>query len=567
MNWENLFAEHILERGYDYYCENAVENMAVFGDVIRADVIGTQDYEVEIFLEHGDIADMYCSCPYAADGNHCKHMAAVLYEWEERAQDSEYLEEEQEEELFVRPASTGEYEKKIAAIRELVDGADADMVRSYLTSVLAENEKLLVRFHSMLKEHTTEEDVQRYMAQIDHIAERYLGKEGFINYYKASGFISELEEMLNRDARRMVDRGDNIHAFRLMNYILERIGDVDMDNSDGGTGMLAYEIYLLWLELLTKVDMDEKWEMFRWFTEHLDGSIMDYLEDYIEQIIMGAFSEPEFAQPKLQFIESMIHKSAAEESEWSRSYGEGKWATRYLGMIENQKGAKSRIEEFCRKYWDNSYVRRYYIDYCMKNKAYDCALAALEESLDLDKKYRGRVADYSKMKKEIYLLQGNKEAYVNQLWRLELEDDVGNLDIYRELKKQYTQEEWADKREELFEKLPRYARIDQLYLEEQLYDRLLAYVMKSIGLYTLQEYEDVLKNEYPEQILQKYKEEVNHMAANTGDRKKYRQLVAYLRRMLSIKGGSKVVEEIVTEWKSQYKNRWAMMDELGKLSY
>ena len=24
---------------------------------------------------------MYCSCPYAAGGNNCKHMAAVLYEW------------------------------------------------------------------------------------------------------------------------------------------------------------------------------------------------------------------------------------------------------------------------------------------------------------------------------------------------------------------------------------------------------------------------------------------------------------------------------------------------------
>ena len=33
-----------------------------------------------------------------------------------------------------------------------------------------------------------------------------------------------------------------------------------------------------------------------------------------------------------------------------------------------------------------------------------------------------------------------------------------------------------------------------------------------------------------------------------------------------IKGGSKIVEAIVTEWKVQYRNRPAMMDELSNYS-
>jgi len=50
MDWKKLFAIHILERGYDYYCENAVENLAIKADIIRADVMGSEDYEVEIKL-------------------------------------------------------------------------------------------------------------------------------------------------------------------------------------------------------------------------------------------------------------------------------------------------------------------------------------------------------------------------------------------------------------------------------------------------------------------------------------------------------------------------------------
>ena len=51
-----------------------------------------------------------------------------------------------------------------------------------------------------------------------------------------------------------------------------------MDDSDGGTGMLADRIYQLWLELLGIVKQDEKQKMFQWFVTHLNGSMIDYLK-------------------------------------------------------------------------------------------------------------------------------------------------------------------------------------------------------------------------------------------------------------------------------------------------
>lgn len=329
--------------------------------------------------------------------------------------------------------------------------------------------------------------------------------------------------------------------------------------------MLADKIYQLWLELLVKVSPEDKKKMFNWFTAHLDGSVIDYLEEYIEQIIMGEFEEKEYEQAKLDFIEDMIKKSEKKDSDWSRDYGVGKWAVRYLGMLEEKNASQQQIEEVCKKYWDNSSVRRYYIDMYMKKKEYDHVLQILDESILLDKQYRGLVSEYSKKKKEIYLLQGNKNAYMEQLWKLVLEHEAGNLDLYKELKGQYTAEEWIVKREEIFKKLPAYAHVERLYKEEKLYDRLLAYVLNSPGLYALQEYENVLKQEYSEQILDKYRNEVNKMAVHTSDRKHYAHLVSLLRRMQQMKGGTKLVEQIATDWKVKYKNRPAMMDELRKL--
>ena len=566
MNWKKLFAIHILERGYDYYCDDAVENMEISDNIIRADVIGSEDYEVEISLSNGEVTDMYCSCPYALDGRNCKHMAAVLYEWSENEAEEKKEEENAINTDLFQPAYTvNSHKKKLTAVEEPVRTANEEDVRSFLTAVLAEDEKLLLRFHNTINKQVTREDINNYIRQVDIIADRYLGRNYFISYYEADGFISELEEIIDEDVRRMIDNGNYLSAFEVMNYIFVLIGDVDMDDSDGGTGTLADRIYQLWLELLVKVSSEEKRKMFDWFTSHLDGSVIDYLEEYIEQIIMGEFEENEYEQAKLDFIEDMIARSERKDSDWSRDYGVGKWAVRYLEMLQEKKASDEQIKEVCKRYWKNSSVRRYYVDICMKKKEYDHVLQILDECILLDKQYRGLISEYSEKKKEIYLLQGNRSAYIEQLWKLVLEHEPGNLELYRELKKQYTAEEWLVKREEIFGKLPAYAHVERLYKEEKLYDRLLVYVLNSPGLYALQEYEKVLKKEYPEQILNKYKDEVSKMAVHTSDRKNYAHLVSLLRKMQQMKGGSKLVEQIVAEWKIKYKNRPAMMDELRKL--
>ena len=572
MNWNQLFAEHILARGYHYYLEDAVENLDVSDDRIRAEVMGSEEYEVEISLRNGEVTDMYCSCPYAWDGNHCKHMAAVLYKWSEyKESETDEGEEEREEKTeletyLFQPAYTEHaYKKKRSAVEDLVNGAKEEVVRSFLTAVLVEDEKLLLRFHHTIQKKTTREDVNQYIRQVNVIADTYLGRNHFISYYEADAFIAELREMIGKDVRRMIDNEDYLSAFEVMNHIFVLMGDVDMDDSDGGTGMLADEIYHLWSVLLEKVSPEEKRKMFDWFSSHLDGSVIDYLEEYIEQIILEDFQEKEYEQAKLDLIENKMARLTSYESSWSSDYEAGKWALRYLELLKEKKASDDQIREVCKKYWSNSAVRRYCVDLYMKRKEYDQALQILDECMSLDQQYRGLVLEYSEKKKEIYLLQGNRDGYIKQLWELVLGYEAGDLELYRELKGQYTPDEWLVKREEIFKKIPDRVKVNKLYQEEKLYDRLLASVLETPGLYVLQQYEKVLKKEYPEQILGKYQDELNQMAIHTSSRKNYAYLVSLLQRMQQIKGGKKLVGQMVSEWRMKYRNRPAMMDELGKL--
>jgi hypothetical protein len=201
----------------------------------------------------------------------------------------------------------------------------------------------------------------------------------------------------------------------------------------------------------------------------------------------------------------------------------------------------------------------------MKKGRYDAAIQMLKAGKEADRTSAGLVADYSLQLKELYKRTGRAEDYENELWLLMLQYKAGDVAVYKELKTLYTEEEWSVKREEIFNKMPRYTAVDRLYKEDQLYDRLLKLVLESNGLYKLTEYEKYLKKLYPVELLTKYETVVNSMATRTSDRKHYRELVAILKRMQKYTGGKKRVDEIVYSWKTQYRNRLAMMDELKRI--
>lgn len=565
MEWEKLFEKQVLKRGHDYYYNNAVENMDVSDDTITADVIGSDDYEVEISLNNGEVTDMYCSCPYAEDGKNCKHMAAVLYEWSEECANVVKKDETDDKDYLFEPAHTvNAKNKKRDAVEKLVAGADDKVVRSFLIDVLVSNEKQLYSFNNIINKKTAKGDVKSCMKQVDAIMRHYLGRKNFISYDETDDFISEIEEIIDEDVCGMMDKCDYMDAFELMNYIFVKIGNVPMDDSDGGTMAVADTIYDLWDELLEEVKPDEKREMFKWFVAHTDGLVVDYLTDYIEEIIVEEFEEEEYQQPKREFVEHMIEMAKKKDLAWGSDYNVGKWVIRYIEMLEENK-AYDEIEDICRKYWKISDVREFYIDMCTQKKEYDKVIKILDECINLDKGIDWKIAEHIKKKKEIYRLQGNKDAYIKQLWKLELEYKKGDLEIFKELKSQYTPEEWLVKREEIFSKLSIFYHIDRLYNEEELYDRLLEYVLECPGLYAVQQYESVLKKDYSEQILKKYYDEINKMASKPNTRKYYSELVTLLKGMKKIKGGTKVVESIVDDWRVKYKKRPAMMEELGKL--
>lgn len=560
MNWQQLFDERIIDRGYEYFCDGTVEDLKVRNNTITATVWGTDDYEVKINLDKDGtevkIKSMFCSCPYADSGANCKHMAAVLFEWEE----GDY---ENSDDMEENGSGTGQKQDEVLLA---VEQADEAVVRSFLAEVLHRDEKLFSRFRTLINPAISKEDMQRYKKQVDATIHRYAGRGGFIEYQEAGSFVRELEEYLYHDVRTMLDNGEYQSAFELTDYIAAEAGSIDMDDSDGGTEVLADAYMEIWEEILENAGQGMKQTMFQCFIKCLEGILADYMEDCIEQVLMENFKEKEFLKKKLDYSDYRVQKAKkVEKNSWSSDYYGGKWALYHIELMKESKEPIEDILQYCQENWKFSDVRKVYISECTRRKRYDDAIVALKESLQMDSNMPGLVRDFSRSLKEVYRISGREEEYRQQLWNLIVRDDAGNLEDFRELKKHYPPQEWETVREDLFARLPSCAHVERLYKEEKLYDRLLDHVLRVRGLQELWMYEDILGKEYPEQVLRKYEDEVNQMARHTANRRRYQEWVGILRRMKKIVGGKEKVDGIVEFWKSEYRGRTAMMEELGKL--
>ena len=250
MNWERLFKPHILERGMAYYYEGCVEDLEINEDEITAVVEGSEPYDVSIDLDEGNVSGMECTCPYAEGGENCKHMAAVLYAW-------------QDEKTKLRNAD--------AEIREMVEHADEALVRRFLMDALQRDNRLWRRFMIEAKPdggHSFLDDVE---AAVEAIVDKYMA-DGFIDYYQAGHFIDELMDILEDEAVPRMEHGQLRDAFRVSACVFLALNDVDMDDSDGDIGIITNACTSIWEQIAERADDDLQQEIFEWLTAHSDDT-------------------------------------------------------------------------------------------------------------------------------------------------------------------------------------------------------------------------------------------------------------------------------------------------------
>ena len=556
-SWECLFKTHILARGWDYYENGAVSSLERTGTGYKATVEGSYDYEVEVEIYDNEIVDMFCDCPYAEDGNYCKHMAAVLYEIEEKS--AQMTSEVRENSTDIK-----------TELEDVIKNIDESEVRNILLELALKDDSLQNQILTKYVDKISPVQMNRLKQEVEMIAWKYSDRSGYVDYYHAMDYVHDLEAFLDENVQNLIDKKLIMQAFELTNEVFHMVGNQDIDDSDGGTTWIANSCYEYWKQILDQATDEQRDQMFQWFKGRPQNYVIDYMEDYISDFLMDEFHDTSMLLEKLRMLDELIERAGDKTdcgSLYSSYYGFENIILKRLQIMKELNYSENEINEYRTKFRHFSAIRELEIKEYLDKKAYDKAIEVLEESKKLDKEYAGLVSKYSEQLIQIYHKTGQQEDYKKELICQVFSCRQDNLENVKLLKATCDEEEWCTYREQILNSNSCLG-IKFRFLEfEELYDRLLKTIVESGSIYTLDQYEKVLKKKFPDIVRDTYVNYVRKHAESVCDRTAYKGLMTYLKKITKYPDGRGKADQIAKEWKVIYRRRPAMMDELRKAGF
>lgn len=536
MEWETYFQKRILDRGYDYYFDDRVEDLRINSNRIKAVVNGTDFYHVEIKLNGNKIIGMSCDCPYAEDGHNCKHMAAVLYEWQLSA---------------THPVIDNS---------KLVKEASEEDVRSFLIQVLNDQPSLVETF----KQYTQNEfSLTTMIDDLEGVVDSYSDGYHYIDYEFSCDFCDNYEDAIFKWLDLLKEKKQYSLAFKFLLKAYDIFDKLDIEDNEGETYDVSFSIINACSNIIMCMEKSERIDAFNLLKQFLNNIRYSYDRIDILQVFFNYLKGEDLLKLQIDFVKEQLDYIESHNDILDREYVLDGFAKMYLDLLRKNNVSNQEINVIYKKYWKCDSIRMDCVFTCINNKEYDKALDYIDKCIDLDYENQALMKRDIELKKDIYKKQGNIEAYREELKNLILFFNDTNLEDYVELRSLFSDKEWIKERDSIIEQLTPGRFLCEILETEQLYEQLLDVLLRSDDKYLLHQYTDLLSKKYPEQLLQIYRENVEKQAESTGSRKHYYQIVEELRIMKFINGGDKIVDEIIKKWKVQYKNRSAMLDELN----
>lgn len=553
INFEKLFDEKILKRGYNYYLEDSVHDVTRNGNHYEGLVYGTEIYEVQIEIDdNGNVEDMDCDCPYAEENN-CKHMVALLY----------YLENDGEIESKKIIRNTDNYDK-------ILDKISENEIKEFVLEKIYENFDFQNEFRSHFVQYFEKTPKKVYEKRIAQSIYQAIGRKGFIEYNETYKFSNAMYDYI-QEANNLIKHNEYQAPFWIASLILEELPDLPIDDSDGTTSYVESECVEVIEKILEKCKNDSVIkEIFNWIIESIKNDTLGDYSDGIEKVLDEYFIEDKFVNERLKIIDEKIQELEQQEDHYSEYKLEELIKTKIalLYQLGMDKEAIKTIKE-------NIYyvpIRRMLIDIERKNENIDKVEKLLKEGMKIALKpgHYGTVTYYIEELLSIYKEQNQKEKYKNLVEETLFKYSRGSFKYYKKLKDLYTEEQWKNMRDNIIKILESdgegYHRDDlrQIYIEEQYYEKLYHSVMSTPLFEIVVKYEKYLKKDFEKQLLEEYQKIVNEKATFTGKRN-YEDVRKILQHMKTLKNGEKLVEKMVEEYKIKYANRRLMLEELNKI--
>lgn len=549
MNWQKMFAPWILERGRKYWDDDCVESLYQDRNTVTAVVSGTEDYDVEIEMGRGgNIEYMSCTCPYAEEGNNCKHMAAVLFA----------MEEDKEEQSDIPHNGEGCPD---LPWQGALNGLSPEKMRQLLSELAQSDRRLQERIATLHGQPAPEVLKATWEIQLAEIPGEYTDRHDYIDYDHAYDFFMELDDFLETRLPRLLETERVMEAFSLSCMVFETGMEQDADDSDGGSGILAGSCEEAWRKLLKQANSRQEQEMYAWFASHTHVPEWDYGSEVVEQFLFDWEWSAPLLEQNLRLLDTELAREGNAEYRMKEVLN---WRTDTMAALGMEQTA---IDRFWAQYRHLPFVREREIELMLDEKNFDGAVRLLKESKELDKGDDFQVRSYSQKLISIYQQTGQTEALREEL-RFQIfscvQRDLTYIKLYRDI---IPDEDWPALLDQLLcHMTTRSLKYDLLAFGEQ-YELLFLSIQQEGSFCRLSQYVDVLRRWSPEQVRDTYVRMLDGVMSRSSDRSMYREAISYLQRVRQFPNGVETAKRLVNSWRVQFGRRKAMLDELCKAGY
>lgn len=300
--------------------------------------------------------------------------------------------------------------------------------------------------------------------------------------------------------------------------------------------------------------------MFNWIVAHLDAAENYCMDDCLYDYLAGHFTEPELMQRKYDLYQDRI--LAAETC--MESYYDVWMSRRYRTYMLRLLGDMGRPIDEIRAYADTIQSQQsleILADIELRYGNTDRAIALYRELAAIEDQQGWANENWHIRLKDLFLEQGDNENYRLELDKA-LELNVGNCELWPELKSLYAPNEWPTIRADWFHRIkPNDSRAYTWYAAEDRYDLIMNGLERTLNTYALQDYEPVLKRQFPDRCLAVLVTATRKMVDESNCRRHYRR-IAYMLSWIR-KYDNDTAAALANEFRQRYPRRTALRDELS----
>lgn len=559
VNFKQIIPAQILSRGREYTQRGQILDLSFDEEelVWEAQVEGADVYNVRIELLSNGSLSSSCTCPYDM-GEHCKHVAAVLYAIEEVFPDQ----------LGTKPRKKpAKRQSRHNKLRQRLEKTSHEQLVSILLELAQSDRELLNQLLIYLD--TGDAKPRDYRRVVKDALRTGHGNYGFLDFAGSNRAGRKIRELLDQ-AERWRNVGEVDKAVGVYQAVIDETVPA-IGHADDSSGMLGDCINMAVEELAESTAVQSGAKREALFTYCLDRARRKEFHGWdwgwdllaIAEKLVSTPSHRALFTSALDDIEADILKPS--EGGYIGDYGLEQITLFRLALIDRFDG-EDASRQFLLAHAHLDRVRMELIERCIRKGELGEAMRQIQVGIAASEQRRlpGLTHQYHALRVKLLQQQGDKIGVIEGARALWL--DGGTEEDFELLCKMIPAPEWGAFVEGLIKGIRRPEQLAWLYAHENRWRELMALVQtEQQGGWLIGSYRDQLESRFPDDVAVLYEEIVDEILERATGRGGYKQAVTYLRQMKKI-GQTARAEALVQRIRAQYANRPALLDELSKVS-